>query len=400
MAKRILFSLLLFTSVLQAQQDSLPKAVLQPRPERIAAARKELLHVFLNDDPAGAAVWIDSLMRLEDSTHIALVWDERWLLYYWEESYGNMFDEAVRFDAAERQRLAAKKPPPKDSLFETIDRTVYEMRFLVYEKIGRGFLTEEEKQFALLELDYLLRLNQADIASGDWNKRLDAFLALHPESKFKPYIKANLYTPVEKQPSQKVRTDRGFGLDLLFTSGRWRDELERNIRSPYGFDVGLAYWLKRWNFGLRCNFSWQKLERSIYENNYEWPKGDQTVLIMPALEIGYDILHSQKIRVFPSVVAGISILKPPTVDEAEEEPLPDYYSDFFFAKGYLGAALTADIKLKSYSSQDKENQDLSYIGARLRLGYNWLNWGNDNPDLRGDLFYFAIGINLFGHSVE
>ena len=400
MARHFLFSLILFASALQAQKDSLSKPVLPDVTERIASTRQELLGAFLNDDPAGAALWRDSLMRLEDSTHTALVWDERWLLYYWEESYGNLFDEAIRLDVAERQRLAAKKSPPRDSLFDWLDRTLYESRFQVYEKIGRGFLSEEEKQFALLELDYLLRLNQAEIASGEWNKRLDAFLTLHPESRFGTYIKANLYAPAEKQRTSKVRTDRGGSFDILFTSGRWRDQLERNVRSPYGFDIGLAYWLKHWNFGLRCNFSWQKLERSIFENNYEWPKGDPTLLIMPSLELGYDIVNNRKIRIFPAAVAGIGILKPPGVDEEEEEPLPDYYSDFFYAKGYLGAVLTADIKLKNTSNADGPNEDRSYIGARLRLGYNWLNWGNKNPDLRGDMFYFAIGINLLGHSLD
>jgi hypothetical protein len=399
MAKHYLFSLIFFSATLQAQHDSLPKPV-PPLLQRIAVARQELLASFLADDPAGASLWRDSLMRMEDSTHVALVWDERWLLYFWEEAYGNLFDEATRLDAAERRRLAAKQPPPKDSLFEWLDRTLYEVRFQQYDKIGRGFLSEEEKQFALIELDYLLRLNQAEIASGEWNKRLDAFLKLHPESRFKPYIQANLYTPVETPRANKVKTDRGFGLDLLFTSGRWRDEIERNVRSPYGFDIGLSYWLKRWNFGLRSNFSWQKLERPVFENNYEWPKGDQTILIVPALEVGYDIINNRQFKVFPSILAGISILKPPGVDEEEEEPLPDYYSDFFFAKGFLGVALTTDIKLKTFNSADEEYPDVSYIGARIRLGYNWLNWGSENPALEGDLFFFAIGVNLFGHSID
>lgn len=400
MAKHILFSLVLVTTTLQAQQDTLHKSPQTSLAQRIASARQELLSSFLNDDPASASLWRDSLMRLEDSTHVALVWDERWLLYYWEEAYGNLFDEVVRLDATERQRLANKQPPPKDSLFERLDQSLYESRFQIYEKISRGFLTEEEKQFALIELDYLLRLNQAEIASGEWNKRLDAFLRLHPESRFKSYIQANLYAPAEKMRANKVKTDRGFSLDFLFSSGRWRDELERTVRSPYGFDIGLSYWLRHWNFGVRCNFSWQKLNRSIIQNGYEWPKNDPTVLITPALEAGYDILNNRKVKVFPSLVAGISILKPPGVDEAEEEPLPEYYSDFFFVTGFLGAALTADVKLKVFSSSDEEYPDVSYVGARIRLGYNWLNWENDNPALRGDLFYFAIGVNLFGHSFE
>lgn len=400
MAKHFLFSLFLLTTALQAQQDSLSKSLAPPVFRRIMETRKELLLAFQNDDPAGAALWRDSLMRLENDKYTALLWDERWLLYYWEDAYGNLFDEVERFDAAERERVAAKIPPPNDSLFEWLDRTLYESRFLVYEKIGRGFLSEEEKQFALLQLDYLLRLNQAEIATGEWNKRLDAFLNLHPESRFKTYIQAHLRTPDAKPESNKIRPDRGFGMDILITSGRWRDELERNIRSPYGFDIGIAYWIKRWNIGVRCNFSWQKLERSIYQNSYEWPKNDPSSLIMPELELGYDFLNNQKIRVFPSVIGGISILKPPGADETEEEPLPEYYSDFYFVKGFLGASLTADVKIRNFADPTEWKSNKSYLGARIRIGYNWLNWESDNPALNGDLFYFAIGINLFGHSFD
>jgi len=399
MAKQILFSLLFFATTLHAQHDSLPKPATLNRTQQIAATRQELLFSFQNDDPASVALWRDSLMRLEDSARAGLVWDERWLLYFWEESYGNLFDEVTRFDATERQRLADRAQPPADSLFEVLDRTLYEARFQLYEKISRGFLTEEEKQFALIELDYLLRLNQSEIASGEWNKRLDAFLKIHPASRFKSYIEANLYNPAKGTPIRQVKTDRGFSIELLFSGGQWRDQLDRTLRTPYGLDLGLAYTLKRWNFGLRCNFTFQKLNRSVFENAFEWPQNDPTVFIAPALELGYHVLDNRKIRVFPSVLAGVSILKPPGTDEAEED-LPDYYSDFFFARGFLGAALTADVKLKVFDSSDEDYPEVSYIGARIRVGYNWLNLGSANADLRGDMIYFAIGVNLYGHSFD
>lgn len=401
MAKHLpLFSLLFFAVALQAQNDSVPKPKLPPVKERVASARKELLASFLADDPAGASLWRDSLMKLEDSTRVALVWDERWLLYYWEEAYGNLFDEVVRLDQAERQRLADKLPPPNDDLFKHLDSAVYEARFQIYDKIGRGFLTEEEKLFALIELDYLLRLNEAEKASGDWNKRLDAFMEHFPNSRFNTYIRENLYV---SKPKSQSRTDRGGSIDLLFFSGRWRGyELERTLGSPYGFEVGLTYWVKGWNFSLRSIFGWQKLSQSVYQDNYEWPAGEQSVLIAPYLEVGRDVFNNQKFRFFPAVNAGLSILKPPSPSEEDDTPQPDYYSFFNYTKGYLGASLTADVKLKQFEEADMEDVTAknSYIAARIRVGYNWLNWGDKNEALRGDMFYFTIGVNLFGHSFE
>ncbi|MBK8196039.1 MAG: hypothetical protein IPK76_23655 [Lewinellaceae bacterium] len=387
---------LLFAFSLFAQKD-MPAGV----DEKITEARASLLAAFLNNDQTEAAVWQDSLMLLEDSMHVGLVWDERWLLYYWEGTYGNLFDEIVRFDEVERLALSNKKMPAPDSLFTWLDRVLYEQRFNLYEHISRGFLSEEEKQFALIELDYLLRLNQVEKTTGEWNKRLDAFVRLHSDSRFNPYIRANLYTEGPSAPVQ-VRKDRGFTLDVLFASGRWQGkELERTLRSPYGFDVGLAYWVRRWNLGLRCTFGWQKLSQSIFQDGFEWPKNDPSVLIVPSLEVGYDIFNNRSFRLFPSACAGFSILKPPGTDEQEDNPQPDYYSDFFFARGFLGAACTADVKLKYFDGYDLGGQkDNSYISARIRVGYNWLNWDNENPQLLGNMFYFAVGINLFSHTVK
>ncbi len=388
MARHLLFCLVFFSTALAAQKPA----------DRIAAARKELLAAFVADDPAGASLWRDSLMKLEDSTRVALVWDERWLLYYWEEAYGNLFDEVSRFDAAERQNLADRQQPPADGLFACLDSTLYERRFLIYESISRGFLTEEEKQFALIQLDYLLRLNRKEQQSGEWNKRLDAFAARYPESKFGSYLKSNLYAPAA--PAYQVQTDRGFSFDLLFSSGRWRNQLERTLRSPYGFDVGLAYWAKGWTFGLRCNFSWQKLSRPIYLNGYEWPKNDPSSVIIPSMEVGYDLVSNPKFRLFPALGAGVSILKPPGEDETDEDSQPEYYSDFFFARIFAGAALNADVKVRIFTGAEEDAENLSYISVRVRTGYNWLNWNKDNPDLSGHMFYIAVGINLFGHSME
>lgn len=387
-----LFFLLISTAI-AAQTDSLPAIG-----QRIADARLQLLVSLQANDLSESALWRDSLLRFGDTDHAGLVWDEQWLLYFWEGTYGNLFDEVVRFDETERQRLADKVQPPKDHLFEWLDSAVYDRRFELYENIGRGFLTEEEKQFALIELDYLLRLNQQEQASGEWKNRLEAFLKRYPESRFQNYIRSNLYNESVTGKSYQSDPNRGFTIDLLFASGRWRNNLETTMGSPYGFDLGISYWQRRWSLGLRCTFGWEKLSRPVFQDGFEWPKDDPTVLIIPSLEIGYDILNNQKIRLFPAIGAGISILKPPGTTEETDNPPPDYYSNFFYAKGCWGGSLNADIKLKNFDVYDTKNApDNSNLCIRLRVGYNRLFWGKENPALQGDMFFFAVGVNIFGH---
>lgn len=136
------FFLLIHALSGQSTRRAIPKA------EQIAAARQALKTSFLDNDPAAATLWMDSLARLEDDVFTGLVWDERWLLYYWLETYGNLTDEAANFDASERERSTWKIQPPRDSLFETIDAALYDKRYDLFTQISRSFLNEEERAFA------------------------------------------------------------------------------------------------------------------------------------------------------------------------------------------------------------------------------------------------------------
>jgi hypothetical protein len=377
------------TSSLAAQSDSLPK----PAPkkaslaDRIGSARAELLQAFLNDDPAGAALWRDSLMRLETATQSALMWDERWLLYFWEESYGNLLEEAAGFDDHARYLANAKTAPPGDSLFTWLDHVMYDSRFNYFNSMAKGFLSQEEKAFATLLFEYLLRLNTD---ASDWNARTNTFIQKYPTSRFNTFLKTT-QTPEIKAGNS------GFNLDIMLQSGTFTGALQSSLTQLWGLDVGLTYWRKRLNVGFHFTIGGPKLHRDIYqlENSgfyYTWPKGDPTTFMAPELELGYDVVNNQKIRLFPSVGAGWNFLRPPTPDESED-PLPDYYVLFKYNSGHWLGSLTADIKFPMGS--DGGVAKGSYHGVRLRAGYRKMYLGNDNTRLDGDMIFLSIGYNLF-----
>lgn len=354
----------------------------QSLPARIAAARQELQLAFVADDPAAAALWIDSLARLENSTYAGLIWDERWLLYFWEEAYGNMFDEVMRFDAAERERQAYKIAPPADSLFETLDLGLYERRFDMFNRLQQALLNEEEKAFCVLQLDYLLRLNKDE---KEWTARLDAFLKRYPTSRCADFVRSI-------RPALVTPRRRGYGFSVSYLQGDWTGPLDRSLRPLYGASASFYLWRKGWHFEATTVSGQPALGRQVDHNGFDWLKGDGSYFRTSGLEVGRDVLESSRLRITPAVGAFFSSLSPAPPGNGEN---PDYYSEFYFSDIHFTTALTADVKLfrKDRGLQGVEKG--TFHGLRLRVGYHWMRLGRQNSAFDGNLFFFALGYHLF-----
>jgi hypothetical protein len=374
-----LFSILILISLdINGQQDSiaLPKTVTFQ--QRVAAARLSLQHAFLVEDPAEGAVWLDSLLRLNDASHVALQWDERWLLYYWLENYEALLNEASKFDAALRDGETWKVQPPPDSLFVFIDAAIFEKRYDYFQSIRHTLLTEEEKSFSILLLEYLLRLNKNE---EEWRERLDAFERLYPKSRFHAFMQT-IKPPILK-PANK-----GFGLSAHFLSGSWSAELERSLTPLYAAQIDLYRWVDRWNISASVIVGSQRLARDVTDGFDIWPKKDPASFASFGLEFGYDIINNSKVRLFPAIGGAFAVLGPPTDSETD---VPDYYENFNYLEAHITASLTADAKLFG----DDDSPRGSYHGVRMRVGHHWLNFKGQNKMLAGNMFFFSFGYNLF-----
>ena len=384
--KRI-FILLIFSIIanfLSAQTDSLPTPKPLSTPEKINLSRRELLASFLMDDPAGVGLWMDSLTRLEDENYAGLIWDERWMLYFWTESYGTLLEEVSQFDTHQRALQSWKTQPPKDSVFEWLDYTLNESKFDYFSSIQNAFLNAEEKAFTTLLLEYLLRLNTDE---EEWAERLESFETHFPGSRFLGFISSI-------RPTILKPTSKAFGISGGLQIGSWRGNIERSLGIPYMFNMDLYYWTQRWNILFDMAFGGPKLSRDLLEGTEIWPKNDQTSFFNLGLNLGYDIVNAPKIRIFPSIGGGIGFLRPPTPGE-DEDPLPDYYDNFNFSEFHLSAALTADVKLFTKNYRNWNTPKGSYHGIRLKFGWNGLNYGKKNIALQGEMVYFAVNYNFF-----
>lgn len=363
------------------QTDSIPT-----RADSIYSCRQNLLQAFASDDRLNTQFWLDSLQRLEDAEHLALQWDERWLLYFWLDNYGPLFQEVARFSSILEAETWYKAPPPPDSLFKQMDLKLFENQAYLFDQIRQAWLSTEERAFATLLLNYLLRLSLEEPAASEFDAQLNGFLKKFPNSKFRPFIIERMYNT--RQPGPWA-----IGLDLLFLQGNWSGNLERTLRPLFGVDIGLSYWRKGWNLAARLAAGGQKLDRDVEQNRYLWTTGEQSTFFALELETGFDVINTSRLRMFPCLGGGFSSIHPP---QNEDDPNPDYYDNFRFNGWHLGAAIQADIKF----NMGKGNVATSYHGVRVRLGHRWLNLSEGNPALEGNQFYIAVGYALFGRQAQ
>lgn len=377
----LLFSLFVFQTPLTAQQDVIIES---SKTSLIRKARLQLDTAFLYDDLPTASLWMDSLTQMEDENYVGLVWDEQWLLYYWSGLFSNVLDEASRYDADKRQQQSWKTQPPNDSLFDHLDRTLLARQYNIFAEIERAFLNEEEKAFATLLLEYLLRTNTDRV---EWNTKIENFLKKYPSSRFSTYLRSI-------KPHISKAGKSAFGLFVTFKNGQWLGEMERTARPLNSLEFGLSYWRNRFNCQLALSVGSSRLDRDVFEGGFVWPKGETYASTMFYLEAGYDVINKPKIRIFPTIGGGFNGFRP-TTPEDDEDPNPDYYELFRYPAGHLQAVLNVDLKWRTYNTGLNGIPGGSYHGPRIRVGYQWTNRGRQNPALGGNLFFLAVGYSLF-----
>ena len=383
MRRHYFYWLLFFCPLLLSGQPEAPLA----QWAQIAVDRQSLITAFRDGNSTEVRALLDTLRGLESDRYLPLQWDERWLLYFWLEDYNAAFAEVARFTKAWEDNNAMKIAPPADSLFKILDNRLYGDQGQYFEQIRQADLPAEEQTFADLLLNFLLRLSTEEPAAAEFDARLDAFLTQYPTSRFARFMRGRMYnTP---PPG-----NWGLSVDVLFLQGNWSGMLDNNFRTCYGGDFAVGYWNNRWNAYLRIPVGGQKLQRPVEAKGYFWEKDEASTFFGVELEAGYDIISKSRLRILPTVGGGYTTIRPPLEDEAD--PDPDYFDFFRFQGGHLTAAVQADVKFNA----GKTNVATSYHGVRVRVGYRWLNLGGENPALRGNMFFFAVGYTMFGRQAQ
>ena len=375
---------LFLTPGLYGQTDSLEE---NSKAERIEFLRIQLIEDFQNAMDDELSWHLEKLEALEDSATSVTVWDERWLLYHHLGRYDTLFEQVKKHTQRTRFNEMWKEAPPEDSLFIVLDNHIYKHLASYAELIRQRKLNKEQQLFAILHLEYLLRVGETDPTSRkEQDRKLIRFVEKYPQTEFKPFINEFMFKGTKPEPW-------AYNLDLGFRFGAWTDELERHFSPYYAFDCALGAWYKGLNTHLRLSIGGFSLERDIVENNNVWFEDEKATHSQVMLDVGYDIVNTKKLRIFPTIGAGWSWVNPPSPDE-DEDPLPAYYDDFRFNAPTLQAVLNTDLKFR-IEDEDQAFDSYGYFGIRLRLGYQRLFLGNKNEALAGDQLFFSISMSPF-----
>lgn len=376
-----------FVQVLAAQSlDSLMRQIREWPAEpadKVAAARGQLREAFASDDVGLANAWLGFLQtELESDTQAATLFDERWLLYYWTENFAMLFAEVAEYDSLFKRRYMFQLPPPEDDLFSIVDRTSFERRFELYAAVQRGFLSAEEKAFAVLLLDYLLRADATDAGRREQDEKAATFFKKYPDSRFRKYTYQHIYNGLA--PSK-----HGFMGDLMLLYGRHDGAMGINFKPFWGIGASFGYWQKRMSGVLRVQVGGQEVRREFSDGSYIVSPDSSATVVDVGLETGFDLVDTRQFRITPLVGAGVSFLRvgsTSSVPDAEAASLS-------FNSFHWQACLQIDRKVRHAPAASGR---IGWTAVRFRAGYKHLNFADDTPDLGGSQIFVSLGVSFFG----
>jgi hypothetical protein len=210
----------------------------------------------------------------------------------------------------------------------------------------------------------------------------------YPESPFRPFLETT-------QSALPQFGNKAITAEIGYTNGNWSDALARTLKPYHGMHLGLGFWHRAVGATYRFSVGSPRIDRTLLESGYAWRKGDRSSCFFNELQLGFNLLNTDKIRVYPSAGLGWAALVSPTTDE-EENPLPEYYALFSFSKGYWTAGIQVDVKNRR-NHQQPIGRNRSYSGFRIQTGFRQLNWGQKNPALQGNQWSVGISWQFYRH---
>lgn len=351
--------------------------------ERIAQDRQLLREAFLSEDDPTANALLDTLhLVLEDSFLAATYAEERWLIWYWTGRYDRIFAEVTRYDQRYRFLQSQKVPPPADSLLDLLDEVSQAHNEQLYQAIAAADLNTEEKSFASLHLEYLLSPRPTLRQMTDQDERVLAFLEKFPRSRFRAYAREFLYSGTKMQ-------NRGNDLDAMLTVARPDRQLGVNFRNSFGFSLAYGVWRERWQFGGRASLGFMQADRNFSLERTDVAADSTIFSACLTPEAGYILWNGPKMRLMPCLGAGLAFMSVP----ARADPDLELSYRYLNVCAQLGALI--DYRFGKIQRDDEWfTGGSSQLALRIGLGYQWLGFGGNDPQLRGGQFFVGVGLGF------
>lgn len=390
----LLLNIIFLSTNIFAQEDSLREEILNyenPQFELINKGRLMTIDKLLEFDKKKVTQLLNYLVSTEEkSDYVVFYPAEKWLLFYWTEQYENVIEGVLKYDYAYVEMIYSKIRPPEDLLLVKLIYILKEQNINIKNQIRISGLSQEEKDFLLLNLDYLLMDYDSNSAQDGINVTANNFLNDYPSSKFNNYIRS--YVRNEYIPSN-------WGLAFEFFSGYgiFTGDLNKNFTNnvPMGIAFDISY--KRINLFLRNYIGFSKTTDSIPFKSGVWSNNSQVRVYLPEASLGFVTFDSRRFKIIP--FAGISSTSvSPTQNDITKFP---YYDDLGldFTTTYT-MGINFDYKLGKSKTRMVSLNEQAYWFLRIRYAYNQPQFNSRYHRFDGDFHYITVGIGGFGRSIK
>ena len=292
----ILSCLLIMTTGGFAQIE---EGILQSKTSKIERGRAYLLEHFFDRDYAKVTEAKDDLLSLEDDHYLAFAPLELINILLWTQEFDALKAFVQQIDSVYTAGLRNRIIPPKDALrTQVFQRTVEDEHLLRY-NVDEAIITEEDKAFLTLYLDWFTKPVSYQ-HYGECNKKSEKFLKQYPNSPYKWFVQNVIYRELSTLNRDTWAWGMGFDLCGGYVTGKLSETMTPIV--GLGLSFNLAYKKLLMELGYDIVLSKTKVNQPISTGVYK--AGSHNELINFYLDVSYPAVSAKEWSISPMVGIG------------------------------------------------------------------------------------------------
>lgn len=392
MKKSIPIAIILFlilSNLCFAQKTEL---ALDSRSEKIEKTRKRLLDAVIEHDLEKIQILYQTLLELDDSDYLSIYPGEEWLINYWLEDYQKILTGIDPYDSGLANTIQIRVQPTGDYLFYKLREQIISKKSILREKIISSSYSQENKDFLVLNFEFLTIENDYNENVQDrLNSLSNDFLNNYPESQFSKYVRE--YIRLEFKPSKW-----GFAFEFFSGYGIFTDNLSNDFTNNVPIGIAFDVFYKKYVLFLRNYIGFSRTTNPIEFDEGTWRDDAQVRVFLPEASIGYLLLDSKRLKLMPFAGISSTSISPTEYDLNRIEEYDNVGLDFTTTYSYginLDFVLRKSGRVPIISSNEQSNWFI-----RLRYSYNQPQFHKKYDRFDGGFHYITIGFGGFGRKLK
>lgn len=386
-----MFSITLVKGYCQNESDVI--GPVYTKSDEISKSRRVLLDKFLEKNRIGIILEMDRLMMLDDKDYLTLYPLEFWLLSYWLQDYKPILSSVKENNTDSLHTDGTIKiPPQRDYLTVKLLEKSKEERNEILSRLKAAELSEEEKRFLSMHLDYLLEDHTSRGSDQEkLNQLADNFLNDYPGSEYAGFTKKFIRI-------KYTVSDDGYVLSFFSGKFLFTGNLTDYYKQPTLLGLSFEGFKNRWVYQLNLTFGFCKTKKDMPGKNEVWPQGSKALGGNVDLAVGRQIVNNKIFTITPLAGLGIFGLDPNTNKE------PEYKGGGIKTNIAGRIGFVADIKLSAEELPRGGfyHYYMSSTVPSIRVGYDYILTPLKNSFITysGTVHRIIVGIGISQRKVQ